>query len=210
MGLKYSCFVSYPNARDENDQWWIEATISNFWKALHAELSVNALESPYIDREKLTLGANFEVSLQQALCGSACMVMIYMPTYFDPNNIFCAREFRAMEKLEELRLAKVSRDLTEGQRLILPVVIRGQDDLPEYVFGARHYHPMWAHNHLEEKSIKKKKYQREVMKIVRCIRDICSVMRRNPDLFEDCDQFRLPAKTEVAGWLRSYIPKFPE
>ncbi|HET9909818.1 MAG TPA: TIR domain-containing protein, partial [Anaerolineales bacterium] len=83
MPIKYSCFISYKHdsvniARDFQD-------------ALENEISLLLNLPVYRDEERLHAGDFFNSALAQALCQSACMVMIYIPRYFDKASTYCAR-----------------------------------------------------------------------------------------------------------------------
>ena len=100
MPLVYSCFISY-----RHDYVQIA---EDFQDALENELSLLINLPVYRDEERLQGGDFYNSRLAKALCRSACMVMIYTPRYFDARSTYCAREFRAMELLEEDRISDSS------------------------------------------------------------------------------------------------------
>jgi hypothetical protein len=57
------------------------------------------------------------------------MIVVFTPTYFSESNPHCAREFRAMEQIETKRMSHLGAK-RDGHGLIIPVVLRGADQLP--------------------------------------------------------------------------------
>lgn len=103
MALKYSCFISYRHAEGELHR----RIIRDLFEALSEELELHVGEKIFLDEERLRGGFLYNEVIAEALCMSACMVLVYTPTYFDLEHSYCAREFRAMEALEEYRLNKI-------------------------------------------------------------------------------------------------------
>ena len=85
--------------------------IDDLCAALRNELAVMIEEDIFIDRERMRGGTLFDPSLARALCKSVCMVVIYTPTYFSKKHSYCAREYRAMETLEQQRLVRLDKQL---------------------------------------------------------------------------------------------------
>ena len=99
--FKNACFISY-----RHGQYAIkERFIRELDIGLAAELELLRNEGVYVDYERLNGGQFIDTNLARAIYESACMVMIYHPTYFDPRNAYCAREYRAMCALETDRLS---------------------------------------------------------------------------------------------------------
>jgi hypothetical protein len=102
MPFKHACFISY---RRHEQSELSERFIADLCSAVRNELAVLLDEDLYIDRERLRGGAFFNPALADALCKSVCMIVVYTPTYFSREHLYCAREYLAMEKLEKTRLA---------------------------------------------------------------------------------------------------------
>ena len=96
MSFKHSCFISYRHGHGE----LTERILTDLSTALSNELGLLRNEGVFVDRERLQGGMFYNEALARALCESACMVMIFTPTYFDTAHTFCAREYKAMEELE--------------------------------------------------------------------------------------------------------------
>jgi len=162
----------------------------------------------YRDEERLQAGAFFNKALASALCQSVCMVMIYIPRYFDENSIYCAREFKAMEQLETQRIAKLKKNGGDGSNgLIIPVVYRGLDVLPKKITTNRHFHNFEPY-FLGGKTLKNnKKYLTSIKDIANYIFHRCQDLYSLPkDPCSDCGGFEIPNKSKISSWLNSVLP----
>lgn len=203
MPIKYSCFISYRHdsvkiARDFQDD-------------LENELSLLINLPIYRDEERLRPGDFFNKALASALCQSACMVMIYIPRYFDEHSVYCAREFKAMEQLETQRIEKLKKnggDSSSG--LIIPVVYRGLEILPQKISSNRHFHNFEPY-FLGGKTLKNnRKYLTSIKNIANYIFYRCQDLNGLPtDPCEDCGDFEIPTKSKISGWLNSVLPPRP-
>lgn len=82
----------------------------------------------YTDK-KLQPGDDFEKKLAKAICRSVCFIVVYTPSYEESD--FCLREFAAMENIEDRRMQLIGKKLTCDERLIIPIILRGEKkDLP--------------------------------------------------------------------------------
>ena len=111
MPLKYSCFISYRSRSVE--------LARDFQESLDRELRHWTTLPIYRDEVRLDGGDFYNRELALALCQSACMVMIYTPTYFDLESTYCAREYRAMEILESTRLELLGQERNYQHGLII-------------------------------------------------------------------------------------------
>ena len=142
------------------------------------------------------------------------MVVIFTPIYFDMNGTYCAREFKAMELLEEKRLTLLGKDRNLQHSLIIPVVYRGQSDLPNFLSSERQCY-MFESFHVCGKSyLRNRIYQESVKKIAKYIYERCKELESlESDPCNDCGTFELPSKDEIVSWLPSVLPprapKFP-
>lgn len=80
-------------------------------------------------------GELYEQRFAYAIAHSVCMVMIYTPTYFDSDHNYCAREFIAMERVEEQRFSALSRYGLPTPGMIIPIILKGRP--PQRVQGKR-------------------------------------------------------------------------
>ncbi|MEO7709253.1 MAG: toll/interleukin-1 receptor domain-containing protein [Caldimonas sp.] len=122
--FQYSCFISYSHGEGD----LVRGFVTQFKAALKDELeTLIAGRKPFID-DDIPYGAKWDPYLAKALCHSVCMVVIYTPVY--GQKVFCRREFKAMEELEERRLAMLQ-GASPTLGLIIPVVMRGFAQLPQ-------------------------------------------------------------------------------
>ena len=129
MPFAYSCFISYRHGQRE----LLRRILEDLYEALSGELEFWLDEEVYLDRNRLKGGDFYNEALARALCQSVCMIMFFTPRYFDRQNTYCAREYKAMEKLEETRLKAADSPLAKHHGLIIPIIIRGSHCLPEEI-----------------------------------------------------------------------------
>src|SRR5688572_10566725 len=133
--FKHSCILSYRHGQHAIK----ERCIRELHDGLAAELELLREEDIYVDYERLKGGQFIDANLGRAIYESACMVMVYHPTYFDLDHTYCAREYRAMVALEQQRLPLLADSRDRGQGLIIPVILRGKDTLPDEIANHRFY-----------------------------------------------------------------------
>lgn len=203
MPLAYSCFISY---RHDSVQ-----IAKDFQDALENEISL-LLDLPvYRDEERLHAGDFYNRELEMALCKSACMVMIYIPRYFDERSTYCAREFRAMELLEKQRLDDLrNAGVAHNSGLIIPIVYRGHDILPKYIKDQRQYHDFETYFLGGKTQRNNKKYLTAVKDIADYIFRRCQELNTLPsDPCNHCDSFGIPSNVEIGDWLSGMLPPRP-
>ena len=206
MPFSYSCFISY---RNDNAQ-----IAKDFQESLEDELSLLLNQPVYRDEERLHGGDFYNVKIARALCRSACMVMLYIPKYFDEGHIYCAREFRAMELLEQERLVHLKANgLPDDCGLIIPVVYRGCDVLPQYIKGSRNFYDFEAFFLGGRTQKRNHKYLLSMKEIANYIFQRCRDLNSLPlDPCDCCDSFDIPNESDLNGWLDNLLPsqqKFP-
>jgi hypothetical protein len=140
MPPKHACFISY---RHVGQNELLNSFLEQLSRSLSFELQLWLKECPeggvYLDRERLQGGDFYNEALATALCESACMIMVFIPLYFDKDRPYCTREYKAMELLEKERLARLdSEQRTHG--LIIPIILRGGNDLPDEIKEGRQYY----------------------------------------------------------------------
>ena len=123
QGFKYACFVSYCHGQHD----LVKSFIEQLKTALKSELDALLDEELYIDEERLQPGFRYNEALAQAICQSVCMIVVYSPRY--ERHEYCMREYEAMVKLEEGR-RKLLGPAGRGRGFIIPVILRGGDDVP--------------------------------------------------------------------------------
>ena len=132
MAFKHACFISYCHGQHD----LIKGFIDQLKSALKAELETLLDEDVYIDEERLKPGYKHEESLTRAICESVCMIVVYSPRY--ERHEYCMREYEAMVKLEEGR-RKLLGPAGRGRGFIIPVILRGGDDVPPRIREHLHY-----------------------------------------------------------------------
>lgn len=125
--MLYPCFISYLHPRDE----WTLAVTKQVIGAVRNALGFYTKAPLYLDEDRLKASYNHNEILAEAICESACMVILYYPAYRDSD--YCQREMLAMRAIEERRLSLLGRHL-HGKRMFAPIMIRGtRQQLPDFV-----------------------------------------------------------------------------
>jgi hypothetical protein len=178
MPFKYSCFISYRHGQRK----LAERIINDLSEALSNELELLLDKEVYLDRERLKGGEFYNEALATALCESACMIVVFTPTYFDKEHTFCAREYKAMEKLEEVRFKTLGVRTNRTPGLIIPIIFRGEDCLPREIKESRQYYNFGDFLLSDVKIGKHPKYARKIQEIARYIYDHYKTLeaRRGP------------------------------
>jgi len=198
--LKYSCFISHKNGQD----FIAEAFLRDFHKALQGEAKMLKPYDCFVDYDRLKPGHLYNELLARKLCQSACLVVIYTPRYFDTQALYCAREYRAMELLEEARFAELGiPKSTNG--LIIPVVLRGREDLPVAISSKRQFcdfeNFFFGGRPISEQA----RYAEQMRDLARYISERCTELERIPAAFDDCDQSSLPLEADIKPWLNAML-----
>jgi hypothetical protein len=196
MQFQHCCFISYRHMEGSLGR----TTTKNMVTALKDELEF--LVSPqkvYLDVERLDGGDHYNEALASAICKSVCMVVLYWPTYFDATHLFCAREFKAMEELEQARL----RLLPPEERvhgLIIILAVRGYDLIPEAIKKLRDCRDF--EGHALNGSWKNSGFKRDIAAVGRYIKGRCEAFQSLPaEAFAGCAAFRLPEEIDVQPWV---------
>jgi hypothetical protein len=204
MPLKYSCFISFRHGDRTlpTDTNLLEAIAIQLKEALSSELQAYTAKEVYVDWERLKGGDFYTQALATALCESACMVMVYMPTYFDEHKTFCAREYKAMEGLEARRLKNLGLSVLE-HGLIIPIVFRGMKFLPSEIRMQRAYYDFQSFQLGEKRMARNKKFIPQIREISEYIFDRCHDLESLPiDPFQECANFSFPDEAEIIHWIR--------
>jgi TIR domain len=206
MPIKYSCFISY---RHDST-----AIAKDFQDALENELSLLINLPVYIDEDRLSGGQFFNKAIASALCQSACMIMIYIPRYFEYASPYCAREYKAMEQLELRRLAKLRRNGNSNPNgFIIPVVYRGLEVFPKQIKSNRQFYNFESYFLGGRTRKNNVKYLTAIKDIANYIFQRCQDLNTLPsDPCDGCEEFVIPPKSRISRWLISVVappPVFP-
>jgi hypothetical protein len=204
MSFEHACFISY---RHHEQSQLAERFILDLSGALRNELVLMMEEDIFFDRERMQGGTFFNPALANALCKSVCMIVVYTPTYFSRLHTYCAREYRAMEKLEEARLSRLKGQLGRETGLIIPVILRGQELLPETIRAQRQYYT-FERFYLSSRELAR---NRQFEDRVRELASVIHARKRTlapwaDELTCDCHSFTFPTEEEVHPWLENLIP----
>ena len=203
MPFDYSCFISYRHGQRKLS----ERIVSDLEEALSEQLELTRNEKVFLDRDRLQGGAFYNEALSEAICKSACMVVVYTPTYFDREHSYCAREFHAMEKLEEKRLKLLGLNTDKNHGLIIPIAFRGVDDIPSSIKDRRLYFNFEKFEPRDPPLRKHRLYSSEIRKIADYIADRCKAFDKlGQDPFSGCQKFKLPDKDFIVNWLGELAP----
>lgn len=203
-GFENACFISYTHS--DPTQEVVEA----FEKALAVQV---ALYLPRLrvfrDRGRLRVGDFFDPELAEQLCRSVCMVLLFNPCYFDRDHPYCAREYKAMEKLEAQRRGLLP-DEHRTRGLILPVVMRADDDLPAEIRRSR-LCASFSKRILRAADFEERECAAELERIAGAIYQRWKVLRQHEaDLAAGCAGFEFPSEEEIRDWLAGVaVPQLP-
>jgi hypothetical protein len=193
----HACFVSYrhparPGGLEEKLLRHVVDAIQD-----HIELYTHKHEV-YVDRPRLVPGYQYDERLAQAICRSACMVVVYWPSYLESD--YCLKEIRTMLEIERKRRSVLGNDL-HGCRLFIPVILRGTvQDLPsdlhlgcQYLdYKAQAIRPNFNIGDDETMSA-------QLDAIAEYVKSLCDKMKTVEDvLFKDCDTFTFPQNISAA------------
>lgn len=198
MSFRYSCFISYRRT----NQTIVERFVRDLKDALSYELAPLVDLGIFIDTSGIEAGEPWEQSLATALCQSVAMVMVFTPTYFSQNYPHCAREFKAMEKLEHQRLKVLGRSY-QNESLIFPVILRGAGRMPEELQRRQNFN---FDRFLlgDTKIYRSPRFLQQVRTIAESIAGLYERFQRSgEDLSVNCTTFQLPSIQEVEPWLRT-------
>jgi len=203
MPFQHSCFISY---RNHEQSQIAERFIADLCEALRNELALRIEEDLFVDREGLRAGALYNPALARALCQSVCMIVVYTPTYFSKRHTYCAREYHAMETLEQKRLTRLQRQLDREHGLIIPIVLRGEDVLPGAIRNTRHYYTFERFSLTSRSLARNAAFEREIRNIAAAVHSRWQMFAPIADAITcDCDAFDLPSEADIQSWLDQMI-----
>jgi hypothetical protein len=200
MPLKNACFISYRHYKGNE---LVEAMVEGLYKALKNELQIiNSKINVYRDdRGGLEGGDKLEEKLPTDLCESACLVVAYLPEYFDKEHTWCAREFRAMMELEEKR-QKLLDEVEKKHGLIIVAVFRGGDNIPESLKKGRLFYVFEDYLLSDPEIYKNPKYTPEIRKMAEYIGKRFNKLNEIiPDPCDECTDFKFPEEDAIKQWI---------
>jgi hypothetical protein len=163
--------------------------------ALASELEPLTELKIYRDTQRLQGGDFYNTALARSLCESVCMIMIFTPTYFSREHRYCAREFHAMTELETRRIGAGAE-----HGLIIPVVLRGFDDLPDRVRSRRQVYRFEQFSVSGRPIVRNRRFDADIRRMASYIAE--RVREVGNDAF-DCGGFQLPSDDDVTELVSS-------
>jgi len=193
VAFKYVCFISYPHSTSEKTTMMKEF-VDELKQALVDELEPIFAQEVYIDKERLAGGDHFNETLARALCQSFCMVVVYVPKY--EKHTFCLQEYRAMELLEEKRMELAGKQKPDKYGMIIPIVLRGAEDVPEDIKKSVHYLDFSKYTTASANIRKNEEYVLQIRRLANKLSELHQLFE-NLDPCKDCEDFTLPDANDV-------------
>lgn len=203
MPLQYSCFISYRHSQDDITQALASSLKTELSRWLDMEV--------FVDKGRLTGGDFFNNELAKALCESVCLIVVYTPTYFSRKNSYCAREYKAMETLEEQRLHTLGLPKNKQHGLIIPIIYRGDKKLPENIKATRQYHLFESFQISGRDNLENPEYAEKIKEIAEYIEERCEELQIvADDICACCDTLSFPSEDDISDWLETMLPPKPK
>jgi hypothetical protein len=197
-----ACFISYSHSPEPG----VQAIYEAFRDALATQVGLYLTKVPvYLDIKRLKGGVLYDQELPCQLCRSGCMVLLFSPSYFDIENTYCAREYKAMVQLEKMRLALTDAQV-KNEGLIIPVVLRGEEALPDEVKKRQYYN--LDRMLLQPADFGSKACAEIIKEIAAVIFSRFRAFKRAPAPVP-CDSFTLPTDDEIRLWLQEVVDDAP-
>lgn len=199
MAFEFCCFISYPHGQDEVLVPFVKA----FVEGLKREIGAMDRRPLWFD-QVLTGGRRIDEAIGAGLCKSACMVMLYTPLYFDEEHVYCARELKAMQDLEEERF-KTLQDKSFG--LIIPIILRGPKKFPEAMKKGKFYDfTKFLFNSPSDKI--RETYAEQIAEIATYIVERCDALEAaERDPTHNCDMYPLPSIEAAREFVEKVLGK---
>lgn len=199
MAFDFCCFISYPHGQDNV----LVPFVTDFVDGLSKEISAQSRKEIFTDYKFLTGGSRINEKIGPSLCKSACMIVFYTPLYFDAEHTYCARELRAMEKLEEARLAHLK---DKGDGLIVTVILRGAKKFPKALEAKRKYYRFDDIDLNDPADKIQVRYASEIREIAEYILDRYDRLEEvAAHIKQDCDAFCLPSEEEAREYIATLL-----
>lgn len=206
MPFKHSCFISYAHGNGSGQT--LEQFVNELKRAIDDSVDSYYLdEAAFLDKDRLRGGQFWNEALARAICESLCMIVVYTPKY--ERHLYCRREYAAMERLEEQRLALI-RSAVAPHGLIIPVIFKGNmKDLPDKISG-RQGLDFTRYNGASIEIRRNPEFLGMIQQIADTIDRLYQAFNElTEDPYRDCGGFLIPGKDEVEPWRPSKIPPFP-
>lgn len=193
----HACFISYRHPCEVDNR---EAKIiEHVRKAIADHVQMETHEHKvFFDQQRLVPGYQYDESLAEAICRSACMVIVYWPSYLESD--YCKKEIQAMLDIERKRRQLLG-DALHGCRLFIPVILRGDyAHLPEAITKDCHYLDYRKQATNPNVNIGDDETMSEqLFRIAAYIKSLCDKMKpQSRRLFDRCQEFGFPTASAAA------------
>jgi len=189
----HGCFISYRHPASANNRE--EKMIKHVFQAVRDHLEMYTHEhGVYFDVPRLKPGYQYEERLAQALCRSACMVIVYWPSYLESD--YCKKEIRTMLEIEQRRRIVMGNAL-HGCRLFVPIILRGKfEELPGEITQNTQYLDYSVQSIRPDFNIgDDPTMSAQLYDIAAYVKDLCSKMKTyGTELFGGCDSYAFQAQ----------------
>lgn len=193
-----ACFISYRHPASSGGLE--EKLIQHVVRAIKDHFEVITHEHQvYFDQDRLVPGYQYDERLAKAICRSACMVVVYWPSYLESD--YCKKELYTMLSIERRRRQVLGAQL-QGCRLFIPIILRGRlDDLPEDLRDGCQYLDYKAQATRHDFNIgDDPKMSERLFEIAEYVKGLCDTMKQSQSaLFSQCEQFVFAAHPAAAG-----------
>jgi len=200
MTVRYGCFLSYAHGQ--------HAYMSKFKNDLiealkcYLEPYFDTEKELFVDSEQLGGGDDLDQRIAEAMCESACMIMIYTPKY--EAHGYTRREFAAMQLIESERQLWYRLP----SHLIIPVVMtRHPNGLPPQITGPGLYVDFSRYTLASGDFKTNPDFLPDIQKIVQRIVSHYHCLKNCTPPEHDCRRFVLP--DIPPEWRASPPPHFP-
>ena len=155
-------------------------------------------EKACYDKARLKPGYAYNEELAEAICHSACMVVVYVPKY--ERHDYCVREFHAMEMIEQKRKTAVGAGVLGNRRMIIPIILRAdlEKGLPGLIKNFIQYCDFTKYTTAKPDFRRNSGYVQKVDEVAHTIYEIYDRLQQ-PDPCTECNQFRLPPAPLIQG-----------
>lgn len=200
MSFENACFISYRSYREDREEdMLVKRFVEDLYFALANEMRIVIDQRVFLDKKCLQPGVLFNEELAKAICKSVCMIVVFTPRYF--LSPYCAREYKAMEQLEQSRLELLGHVADQNHGLIIPLVFRGLNSMPQELKSRRHFADFSDFTMASRKMSVHPKYAQKIKELAEYIHARCTEFENVPHAFDDCATFSLPNEEDIKPWL---------
>jgi hypothetical protein len=204
----HACFISYRHPSSEGNRE--QKLIGHVVKAISDHVQMYTHEHQvYVDNKRLVPGYQWDERMAEAICRSACMVIVYWPSYLESD--YCRKELEAMLEIEERRRHILGPEL-RGCRLFIPVILRGRfEELPERITKDCQYLDYKAQATRPDINLgEDDKTSEELYRIAEYIKSLCDKMKvAQESLFGKCQEYGFPLPSPVVRQMIQPPPPQP-